>query len=229
MKHLIIMFCLVMAAPIFANSDYRRSNLDGVWKDRYDDDKIEIRDKRYGLEVRKKGLFRKKRLFEEVDYNRYADRDGNIIEVLSNNQIVWKNRRSRSYKTFYKNGYYNFNGNRRGYNDRRNQSRYNNDRRYDNNRRYSDGYNDSRYQRQNQGQFDGRWRCANNRKNIFIETRGDGFRVRRSDNDRWYDYNRDPYESNVYRGKNGEKYVYKDNSLIWYGSNSCDILRFGRY
>lgn len=233
MRHVLLMLCLVIAAPLVTHADDKRSNLDGVWRDRYDDDKIEIRDKRYGLEVKKKGLFRQKRIFTEVDYNRYADRDGNVIEILSNNRIVWKNRRNRSYVIFYKNGSYNYGNNRNGNYNRNDQRRYDNrrrnDNRYNNNRYNNNRYNDDRSRRQNQGRFDGRWRCADDRRNIFIEARGDGFRVRKADSDRWYVYNRDPYESNVYRGNNGKKYIYKDDSLIWYGRKACDSLRFGRY
>jgi len=117
MKQVIIMMSFFIAAPIFANSDYRYSQFDGIWKDRYNE-KIEIRNGQYGLEVKKKGLFRKTRTFEEVSYNTFEDYDGNIIEIISNNQIVLKNRYNRNYQTFYRGRYLNNNNVRRQYNNR---------------------------------------------------------------------------------------------------------------
>lgn len=225
MKQLIIVITVCISLPLLGNDGYLRSNLNGTWKDRYHDDKIEIRDTRYGLEVRKKGLFRKTRTFEEIDYNRYADYDGNIIEVLSSNRLVWKNRKNRSYKTFYRNGY----SNSRYGNTINNRNRNN---RYNNGSRYNDGNRrgQNRYDRGRIGNgFNGRWSCSEGRRNIFIETQGNGFRARKVNSDRWYTYEQDPYESNVYRSNNGEKYIYRDNSLIWYGKNGCDTIRFGRY
>lgn len=232
MKQAFITLGLLLALPLLLTAGDIRSNLDGVWIDRYDDDKLEVRDKRYGLEVKKRGLFRKKRIFREVDYNRYADQDGNVIEVLSNNRLVWKNRNNRSYKTFYRNGYYNSSYDRGRYDSNNGRDRYNNS-------RYDDRYGGSRYDNRNEnygqdrnqrsGRFDGRWRCADNRRNIFIESRGNGFRARKVSSDQWYDYTQDPYESNVYRCQNGEKYIFKDDSLIWYGRNGCDSVRFRRY
>jgi len=224
MKHLLFILSLAIALPLYANSDFRKSYLDGVWKDRYHHDRIEIQDKRKGLEVKRKGLFRKKRLFKEVSYNRFVDYDGNIIEVLSENKIVWKNRRNRMYKSFYKHGYAHYDNYRNRYDDRFDR-RFNQDRgRYGDNRRYIE-----RYDRRNRRGIEGRWRCADNKRDILIESVGNGFRVRHFSNDRWDLFNRDPYESNVYRSNNGEKYLYKDNSLTWYGRNACDIVRFGRY
>ena len=117
MKQLIIMLSFFIAAPVFAKSDYRYSQYEGVWQDRYND-KIEIRNGQYGLEVRKKGLFRKTRTFKEVSYNQFADYDGNVIEVLSNNKIVLKNSYNQNYQTFYRGNYSNYNNVRRSYNNR---------------------------------------------------------------------------------------------------------------
>jgi len=223
MKNLIIALAAIITVPLFGNDGFLRTNLNGTWKDRYHDDKLEIRDTRYGLEVRKKGIFRKKRTFEQIDYNRYVDYDGKMIEVLSSNRLVWKNRKNRQYKTFYRNGYI----------DSRYRNNYRNgNSRYNNGSRYNDNYRNDRnhYDRGSRAYgFNGRWSCSEGRRNIFIEPRGNGFRVRKVDSDRWHNYERDPYESNVYRSNSGEKYIYKDDSLIWYGSNGCDTIRFGRY
>lgn len=234
MKHFIFTLTMLFALPLLSNNiDNYSSSLSGTWIDRYDDEKIEIREYGSRIEVKRRGLFRKTRTFYRVGPNRYSDYDNDQIEIQSSSKLIWKNRKNRQYKSYYRASYnrdrysdrYNNYGNRRyeDYNNRRNPGYEN---RGQSNRRDNDRYyGNNSFSRD---RFDGSWTCPAGRRNISIQAYGNGFKVKRWDSDRWYTFERDPYENNVYRCENGERYIYRDNDMIWYGSNGRDNIRFSR-
>jgi len=214
MKYLIFALTFMATLPhLFASDRDAYFYLEGIWDGRDYNQHLDIQAYGKGIKVRKSGIFRKKRKFRSVGYNAFSDRDGNIIELQSDNRLVWRNVRKGSYDVFFKRNRY-----QRGYRDR-----------YDRRRGYNDrDYRGHNYRQNEWGSLGGRWTCSAGRRNIFIESQEGGFRARKYDDDRWYDFTQDPYERNVYRCDNGEKYIWDDGRLTWFSRNGRDRIRFSR-
>jgi len=213
MKYSILLLTMLFTMPLLSAEDIKYT-VSGIWQDRYGDEKLDIYQSDYGLEVRKKGLFRKTRTFQEFEYNYFSDSDGNSIEFLSSTKLLWKNRNNRTAKTFYAEGYTPYD----------NRSQYGYDR-YDSRSNYNSGYN---RQSQRGGRYNGAWVCSAGKRNISIRGYNNGFKVKHWNNNRWDTYRRDPNNSRVFRSSYGDRYIYKNNNLVWYGRNGCDTIRFRR-
>jgi len=231
---LVVLTALQVSVQANVNNSYA---LEGIWLDRNYDHELEIRYYSKGLKVKLKGLFRKTKKFREVKRGIYADHDGNSIELLNREKLIWKSSGDRDYRVFFKQGRYSGdrwnNSNNRRYSD----NRYSNTRTNQRNRNMAvissnRGRNssNSRTRSYNSGirSFDGRWECSRGRNDLYIESFDGGFRSRRSKNGRWLNFYRDRNNPNRYTCENGERYEFRNNELRWTGRNSCDNLRFRR-
>ncbi len=197
--------------------------LDGIWHDRNYDQELEIQYDRNGIRVKRRGLFRKTKRFRVLDERTYADRDGNVIELINRNKLIWKNRGDREYRVFFKQGRYDT--------DRRIRADRYSDRPYASRTRGNGrvgSYYGSRVAPNSRGRLDGRWECGRGRNQLYIESFDGGFRSRRSRNGNWLNFYQDRNNPNAYRCDNGERYEFRNDELRWYGRNSCDNLRFRR-
>ncbi len=214
MRHLKLILAILFAVTsLSATGTDSKYNIAGVWTDRYHDQRIEIKHGYDGIEVRKRGLFRKTRRFYKVGYNEFSDNNGNIIKIVSSSKLVWKNNRNRSYDVFYRYNDRNYYGNNyQNRNQSYGQSRY--DRNY---RNRSDNYNHY-----------GSWYNCDGNGHVTLERYGDGFKIKQQGRDRWITYSRDKYEPHVYVSSYGDSYIFKDDYLVWTDKNGYDTTRFRR-
>lgn len=147
MKAIIILAILASVPFTVANAydkPYTLSSLTGVWESTYQNNTIEIRDYGDVMQVKRKQLFRKWKDFRQVDFNVFSDNDGNIIEILNGNSLVWTERGRRNVVQFYKVGRFRNSINVvRSYNQGYNQRRYDSPR-YDSRNRSSPRYDNRR-------------------------------------------------------------------------------------
>jgi len=145
MKAIIILSILASVPFTVANAfdrPYTSSNLTGVWESNNRNVTIEIRDYGDAMRVKRQQLFRKWKDFRQIEFNVFSDYEGNIIEILNGNTLIWIQRGQRNTVQFYKVGRFRGlnNGVRyydQGYNQRRYDSRRNDSRRYDSRNRNS--------------------------------------------------------------------------------------------
>lgn len=212
-----MLFAVTTLSAASNDSHYR---IAGVWTDRYQDQRLEINNGYNGIEVRKRGLFRKTRKFYKVGYNEFSDSNGNVIKIVSSSKLVWKNRRNRSYEVFYR-----YKGNSYNYNSYQDN--------YRRNRYSSQTYGNSHYGRNYNTDYTpnsnyGSWYSYDGNRSINLERFGDGFRVRNQNRNEWIIYERDRYEANSYTSSYGDSYVFKDDYLIWNGKNGYQTTRYRR-
>jgi hypothetical protein len=219
MGHLkLILVMLFAGTSLYATSSDSYYRIEGIWTDRYHDQRLEIRNGYDGIEVRKKGLFRKTRRFYQVRHNHFSDNNGNTIKIVSSSKLVWKNRRNRTHEVFYRPNNRNRYGNQ--YDNRYSRNRNLGHRNNQNNRNYRTGNLNNNYY--------GSWYSFDGNRNIVLESHGSGFKVKRRGGNGWKFYERDRYESNVFRSSLGDSYYFKDDYMIWNGKDGYQSIRFRR-
>ncbi len=75
--------------------------------------------------------------------------------------------------------------------------------------------------------LDGTWESTRNNLVLIIESTGNGIRVKRSDQNRWYQY--EAYREGQYRDQQGNNYYLIDNNTLeWEDHSGRKYLRFQR-
>lgn len=75
--------------------------------------------------------------------------------------------------------------------------------------------------------LDGTWESTRNNLILIIESTGNGIRVKRSDQNRWYQY--EVYREGQYRDQQGNNYYLIDNNTLeWEDHSGRKYLRFQR-
>ncbi len=195
MKKITLLLLAIFGLAFHVSAEKSYDNLQGRYYSSQGNCSIKV--KTYNRGIRVKGLpgYRNSgyQKFRSVDYDRFRDRSGNIIEIGRRGSIVFINRNHRIIETYRSDRYSD-----RGRSAYRYRDRYNSDRSGD------------RYDLITQ--MEGRYRVQGSKDIMELVKTGEGFKTRVVGISKWTHYTRD--YNDVWVDRKGNKIFYKGEGLL---------------